>query len=95
MNDSLTPKTIVAALDAHIIGQTDAKKAVAVALRNRWRRQQLEGSLREEVLPKNILMIGPTGVGKTEIARRLGRHRSTISREFRRNQSPRWPHYND
>src|SRR5690606_940811 len=60
-------------LDRFIIGQHDAKRAVAIALRNRWRRQQLEGHLREEVLPKNILMIGPTGVGKTEISRRLAK----------------------
>ncbi|KQT52567.1 MULTISPECIES: ATP-dependent protease ATPase subunit HslU [unclassified Aureimonas] len=68
-----SPREIVSELDRHIIGQSDAKRAVAVALRNRWRRQQLEGSLREEVSPKNILMIGPTGVGKTEISRRLAR----------------------
>lgn len=70
---SFSPREIVSELDRYIIGQQDAKKAVAVALRNRWRRQQLPDSIRDEVLPKNILMIGPTGVGKTEISRRLAR----------------------
>ncbi len=70
---SFSPREIVSELDRFIIGQDDAKRAVAIALRNRWRRQQLSGTMREEVLPKNILMIGPTGVGKTEIARRLAR----------------------
>ena len=70
---TLTPKEIVAELDRFIVGQQDAKRAVAVALRNRWRRLQLEPALKEEVLPKNILMMGPTGVGKTEIARRLAK----------------------
>ena len=70
---SMTPQEIVSELDRHIVGQAGAKRAVAIALRNRWRRQQVQGSLRQEITPKNILMIGPTGVGKTEIARRLAR----------------------
>jgi ATP-dependent HslUV protease ATP-binding subunit HslU len=70
---TFSPREIVSELDRYIIGQHDAKRAVAIALRNRWRRQQLDESLRDEVMPKNILMIGPTGVGKTEIARRLAR----------------------
>jgi ATP-dependent HslUV protease ATP-binding subunit HslU len=73
MTAAFSPREIVSELDRHIVGQNDAKRAVAIALRNRWRRQQLPEGLREEVLPKNILMIGPTGVGKTEIARRLAR----------------------
>ena len=70
---NFSPREIVSELDRYIIGQNDAKRAVAVALRNRWRRQQLDDDLQVEVLPKNILMIGPTGVGKTEIARRLAK----------------------
>ena len=70
---SMTPQEIVSELDRHIVGQQDAKRAVAIALRNRWRRQQVDEKLRPEITPKNILMIGPTGVGKTEIARRLAR----------------------
>ena len=72
MNE-FSPREIVSELDRFIIGQADAKRAVAIALRNRWRRLQLDEKLREEVMPKNILMIGPTGVGKTEISRRLAR----------------------
>src|SRR5437868_1107157 len=73
MTSSFTPREIVSELDRYIVGQGEAKRAVAIALRNRWRRQQLAPEMREEVLPKNILMIGPTGVGKTEISRRLAR----------------------
>ena len=71
--EQLTPRQIVAELDKYIIGQQQAKRAVAIALRNRWRRQKLPAELRDEVAPKNIIMIGPTGVGKTEIARRLAK----------------------
>ncbi len=71
--DDLTPREIVAELDKHVIGQKDAKRAVAIALRNRMRRQKLSEEMAEEVIPKNIIMIGPTGVGKTEIARRLAK----------------------
>ena len=71
MNDELTPRRIVEYLDQYIIGQQDAKKSVAVALRNRWRASKLSPEIAKEVSPKNILLIGPTGVGKTEIARRI------------------------
>src|SRR5688572_17903021 len=71
--EELTPRQIVAELDKYIVGQNDAKRAVAIALRNRWRRQRVEDDLREEIMPNNIILIGPTGVGKTEIARRLAR----------------------
>jgi ATP-dependent HslUV protease ATP-binding subunit HslU len=67
----LTPKQIVKELDRYIVGQMDAKRAVAIALRNRWRRQKVEGIMRNEIVPNNIILIGPTGVGKTEISRRL------------------------
>ena len=73
LQDSLTPKRIVEELDKYIIGQTNAKRSVAIALRNRWRRQQVEPPLRDEIMPNNIILIGPTGVGKTEIARRLSK----------------------
>jgi len=72
-NSGLTPREIVEKLDRHIIGQADAKRAVAIALRNRWRRQNVPDELADEISPKNIIMIGPTGVGKTEIARRLAK----------------------
>ncbi|MFA6034761.1 MAG: AAA family ATPase, partial [Myxococcota bacterium] len=70
---TFTPREVVSELDRYIIGQGDAKKAVAIALRNRWRRQQVGSDLKDDILPKNIIMIGPTGVGKTEIARRLAK----------------------
>ena len=75
--DDLTPKEIVSELDKYVVGQNDAKRAVAIALRNRMRRQKLSPELAEEIMPKNIIMIGPTGVGKTEIARRLARLANT------------------
>ena len=71
--DVMTPRQIVEELDRYVIGQGDAKRMVAIALRNRWRRQQLDPELREEIFPKNIIMIGPTGVGKTEISRRIAK----------------------
>ena len=71
--NSLSPREIVSELDRFVVGQNKAKRAVAIALRNRWRRQALKGDMKDEVLPKNILMIGPTGVGKTEISRRLSK----------------------
>src|SRR5690554_5333059 len=71
--EELTPREIVSRLDKYIIGQNDAKRAVAIALRNRYRRKKITSELQEEIIPKNILMIGPTGVGKTEIARRLAK----------------------
>ena len=71
--DSLSPREIVSELDRFVVGQNKAKRAVAIALRNRWRRQALKDEMKDEVLPKNILMIGPTGVGKTEISRRLSK----------------------
>ena len=73
IENSLSPREIVSELDRFVVGQNKAKRAVAIALRNRWRRQALKGEMKNEVLPKNILMIGPTGVGKTEISRRLSK----------------------
>ena len=78
-----SPREIVSELDRYIVGQADAKRAVANAMRNRWRRLRLDGAMREEVMPKNILMIGPTGCGKTEIARRLARAHGGGSRKRR------------
>ena len=72
-DQGMKPREIMAELDRYIVGQSDAKRAVAVAMRNRWRRQQVASPLREDIMPKNILMIGPTGVGKTEVARRLAK----------------------
>ena len=87
----MTPREIVEELDKHIIGQKAAKRAVAIALRNRWRRQQVAETLRQEITPKNILMIGPTGVGKTEIARRLARLAKAPVHQGRSHaSSPKW-----
>ncbi len=82
----MTPREIVEELDKHIVGQKAAKRAVAIALRNRWRRQQVAESLRQEITPKNILMIGPTGVGKTEIATPLGQARQGALHQGRSHQ---------
>ena len=79
---SFSPREIVSELDRYIIGQDEAKKSVAIALRNRWRRQQLDDDMKDEVLPKNILMIGPTGIGKTEISRRLSKLAQACLRKF-------------
>src|SRR5215813_11498364 len=90
--DELTPREIVRELDKYVIGQAEAKRAVAIALRNRVRRQKLEPDLADDVMPKNILMIGPTGVGKTEIARRLAKLASSQSRGQQVHRSGlRWP----
>ena len=86
---SMTPAQIVQELDKHIVGQS-AKRAVAIALRNRWRRMQLPAEMAQEITPKNILLIGPTGVGKTEIARRLARLANAPLSKSRRLSSPRW-----
>jgi len=77
--ENFTPREIVSELDKYIVGQKDAKRSVAIALRNRWRRQQVPEPLRDEIAPKNIIMIGPTGVGKTEIARRLAKLSQALS----------------
>lgn len=86
----MTPREIVSELNKHIIGQDNAKRSVAIALRNRWRRMQLDEELRHEVTPKNILMIGPTGVGKTEIARRLRNSPTRRSLKSKPPNSPKW-----
>src|SRR5260221_14259208 len=88
MSSDLTPRQIVAELDKYIVGQSAAKRAVAIALRNRWRRQQLPELLRQDVTPKTILMIGPTGVGKTEIARRLAQ---LVGAPFLKVEAPKYP----
>ena len=89
VTEELTPRQIVEELDKYIIGQDDAKKNVAIALRNRWRRQHAPEDMRDEILPNNIIMIGPTGVGKTEIARRLPTWRERPSLRSRPRSSPR------
>ena len=86
----MTPREIVEELDKHVIGQHEAKRAVAIALRNRWRRMQLDDELRREITPKNILMMGPTGVGKTEIARRLSHLARAPFIKVEATSSPKW-----
>ena len=86
----LTPREVVRELDRYIIGQDDAKRAVAIALRNRYRLSQLPKEMRDEIYPKNILMIGPTGVGKTEIARRLAKLVEAPSSRWKPPNSPKW-----
>jgi ATP-dependent HslUV protease ATP-binding subunit HslU len=88
--EDLSPKEIVAELDRYVVGQARAKRAVAIALRNRWRRQKVSPELRDDILPKNIVMIGPTGVGKTEIARRLARLAGAPFVKVEAPSSPRW-----
>ncbi len=87
---TMTPREIASELDRYIVGQNAAKRAVAIALRNRWRRMQLDENIRHEITPKNILMIGPTGVGKTEIARRLAKLANAPFIKWKLPSSPRW-----
>ena len=86
---SWTPKQIVAELNKYIVGQGEAKKSVAIALRNRWRRKRLSEAMQDEIIPKNILLIGPTGVGKTEIARRLANSLARLSSRSKRRSTPK------
>jgi ATP-dependent HslUV protease ATP-binding subunit HslU len=88
--EELAPRQIVAELDRYIVGQEAAKKAVAIAVRNRWRRAQAPDEIRDEIMPYNIILIGPTGVGKTEVARRLARLAGAPLSRWRRPSLPRW-----